>query len=127
MLKKIQNTFNKKDKPPPPFPLTRRSTESDLGGSRPPLRRRPSIHNAHHRLRSLLGMEEPPPLPPRRELHITGPLEDPRLSRLDDWDDLRLAAWAVGSRAQARDALDLGVRELPRPPRPMPPHRMHTF
>lgn len=131
MLKRIHSTFKKDDKkhPPPPFPLTRRATESDVGGSKPPhpLRRRPSIHNAQHRLRTLLGLnEEPPPLPPR-PMHITGPLEDPRLSRLDDWDDLRLSSWAVGDPQHVRWGAD--VRELPRPkqPRPLPPHRMHTF
>lgn len=131
MLKRIHSTFKKDDKkhPPPPFPLTRRATESDVGGSKPPLRRRPSIHNAQHRLRTLLGLQEPPPPLPQRELHITGPLEDPRLSRLDEWDDLRLAAWSVGDLAQRRELLDAGVPELPRRrvPRPMPPHRMHTF
>lgn len=123
MLKHVKEALLPKKNPPPPFPLTRRATDSDLGGSRPPLRRRPSIHNAQHRLRMLWSRaQDPPPLPPR-PMDITGPLDTPRMEELDEWDDLRLAAWAVGARRQRDDS------ELPRPkpPRPMPPHRLHTF
>lgn len=53
--------------PPSPFPLTRRATDTDPGGSRP-LRRRPSIHNVLHRRNSpSRHSPSPPPSPPIRE------------------------------------------------------------
>lgn len=96
--------------PPPPFPLTRRATADDVGGSKP--QRKPSVHSRRH------AME----------------VRHWRVQDLLEADDATIREWSVGGppgemRRQNPPTHGLSlyasaVKELPR--RPAPPQRAET-